>query len=186
VFSECWKCHFRHPNSKNFSGEHAPGASYIGSSWLRHEIFKSISRTKSAKGWQLCIRSSYVLKFDAQIAANGVSGVYISKNFRGGGMPPDPPRMSHAFGASLHVHSQDAGFATAPPSKIFSGKCWRRGEKTKRAKNISQTYLAIYRAWRLKHIVRPTAVILFIVLKSKTRDVHNLVPSVSPSVIWER
>jgi hypothetical protein len=107
MFSECWKCHFRHPNSKIFSGEHAPGAPYIGSSWLRHEIFKSISRTKSAKGWQLCIRSSYVLKFDAQIAANGVSGVYISKHFRGG-LPPDPPRMSHAFGARLHDHSHDA------------------------------------------------------------------------------
>ena len=60
-----------------------------------------------------------------------------------------------------------------PPSKIFSGKCWRRGEKTKRPKNIFQTYLAIYRAWRLKHIVRPTAVILFIVFKSKTRDVPS-------------
>jgi hypothetical protein len=39
-------------------------------------------------------------------------GVYISKNFRRG-IPPDPPRMSHAFGARLHDHSQDAGFATA-------------------------------------------------------------------------
>ena len=58
------------------------------------------------------IRSSYFLKYDAQIAANGVSGVYISKIFRGG-MPPDTPRMSHAFGASLHDHSHDAGFATA-------------------------------------------------------------------------
>ena len=57
------------------------------------------------------IRSSYFLKYDAQIAANGVSGVYISKSFRGG-MPPDPPRMSHAFGARLHDHSHDAGFAT--------------------------------------------------------------------------
>ena len=57
------------------------------------------------------IRSSYFLKYDAQIAANGVSGVYISKIFRGG-MPPDPPRMSHAFGASFHDHSHDAGFAT--------------------------------------------------------------------------
>ena len=56
------------------------------------------------------IRSSYFLKFDAQIAANGVSGVYISKLFRGG-MPPDPPRMSHAFAARLHEHSHDAGFA---------------------------------------------------------------------------
>ena len=81
-------------------------------------------------------------------------------------------------------------FRTTPvpplPSKIFSGKCWRRGEKTKRPENIFQTYLAIYRAWPLKHIVQPTAVILFIVLKSKTRDVPNLVPRVSPSVIWER
>ena len=93
---------------------------------------------------------------------------------------------------NLGSHEQPLGLpplpfgVPPPPSKIFSGKCWRRGEKTKRAKNISQTYLAIYRAWRLKHIVRPTAVILFIVLKSKTRDVHNLVPRVSLSVIWER
>jgi hypothetical protein len=27
-------------------------------------------------------------------------------------MPPDPPRMSHAFGARLHDHSHDAGFDT--------------------------------------------------------------------------
>jgi hypothetical protein len=40
-------------------------------------------------------------------------GVYISKIFRGG-MPLDPPRMSPAFGARLHDHSHDAGFATAP------------------------------------------------------------------------
>jgi hypothetical protein len=29
-----------------------------------------------------------------------------------GDMPPNPPRMSHAFGARLHDHSHDAGFAT--------------------------------------------------------------------------
>ena len=28
-------------------------------------------------------------------------------------MPPDPPKMSHAFGARLHDHSHSAGFATA-------------------------------------------------------------------------
>ena len=37
--------------------------------------------------------------------------VYISKIFRGG-MPPDHPSRSHAFGARLHDHSHDAGFAT--------------------------------------------------------------------------
>jgi hypothetical protein len=40
-------------------------------------------------------------------------GVYISKIFRGG-MPPDPPSRSQAFGARLHDHSHDAGFATDP------------------------------------------------------------------------
>ena len=38
-------------------------------------------------------------------------GVYISKIFRGG-IPPDPPRMSHALGIRLHDHSHDTGFAT--------------------------------------------------------------------------
>ena len=51
------------------------------------------------------------MKFDAQIAANGVSGSIYFKNFPGG-MPPDPPSRSHAFGARLHDHSHDADFAT--------------------------------------------------------------------------
>ena len=38
-------------------------------------------------------------------------GEYISKIFRGG-MHPDPPSRPHAFGARLHDHSHDAGFAT--------------------------------------------------------------------------
>ena len=37
-------------------------------------------------------------------------------------MPPDPPRMSHAFGASLHDHSHDAGFATADESHWKAAK----------------------------------------------------------------
>ena len=51
------------------------------------------------------------MKFDAQIAANGVSGSIYFKNFPEG-MPPDPPSRSHAFGARLHDHSHDASFAT--------------------------------------------------------------------------
>ena len=51
------------------------------------------------------------MNFDAQIAANGVSGSIYFNNFPGG-MHPDPPSRSHAFGARLHDHSNDAGFAT--------------------------------------------------------------------------
>ena len=37
----------------------------------------------------------------------------IFQKISGGACPRDPPRMSHAFGARLHDHSHDAGFATA-------------------------------------------------------------------------
>ena len=36
----------------------------------------------------------------------------IFQKFSGGACPREPPRMSHAFGARLHDHSHDAGFAT--------------------------------------------------------------------------
>jgi hypothetical protein len=38
--------------------------------------------------------------------------VYISKIFWGGACPWTSPRMSHAFGARLHDHSNNAGFST--------------------------------------------------------------------------
>ena len=61
------------------------------------------------------------MKFDAQIAENGVSGSIYFKNFPGGAMPPDPPSRSHAFGARFHDHLHDAGFATATPLPVTSG-----------------------------------------------------------------
>ena len=61
-----------------------------------------------------------------------------------------------------------------PHSKIVPENVGNGGEGwEKTSQKIFQTYLAIYRAWRLKHIVRPTAVIIFIVFKSKTRDVPS-------------
>jgi hypothetical protein len=35
-------------------------------------------------------------------------------------MPPDPPRMSHSFGARLHDHSHDAGFATGSDHMCYA------------------------------------------------------------------
>ena len=48
----------------------------------------------------------------------------IFQKFCGGGMPPDPPRMSHAFGARLHDHSHDAGFATGASYSKFPTVAW--------------------------------------------------------------
>jgi hypothetical protein len=42
------------------------------------------------RAWERGCRSSYFLKLDAQIDANGISGSLYSKHFPGGGMPPDP------------------------------------------------------------------------------------------------
>jgi hypothetical protein len=50
-------------------------------------------------------------------------------------MPPDPPRMSHAFGASLHDHSHDAGFATEQRS--FGIKMFMPGVLALRVGNSS-------------------------------------------------
>ena len=65
------------------------------------------------------------MKFDAQIAANGVSGSISFKKFSGG-MPPDLPSRSHAFGARLHDHSHDAGFATAINNIMVSRPTWKK------------------------------------------------------------
>ena len=50
------------------------------------------------------IRSSYFLKYDAQIAANGVSGVYIFQKISGGhapGPPEDDSRLRRSFARPL-------------------------------------------------------------------------------------
>ena len=64
-------------------------------------------------------------------------------------------------------------FGLHPPLKNIFRKMLATRRENKTSQKNFQTYLAIYRAWRLKHIVRPTAVILFIVFKSKTRDVPS-------------
>ena len=62
------------------------------------------------------IRSSYSLKFHAQIAANGDSGSLDSKIFRGSSPGPPPPMCiglaPSALVAKEHDHSHQAGFAT--------------------------------------------------------------------------
>ena len=83
-------------------------------------------------------------------------GVYISKNFRGG-MPPDPPSRSNAFGARLHDHSHDAGFATEWNLKLMQ-LC---------ALYHKTTSLSMYYVFQI-----------FFYLRKKTKTIYDSKPSI--------
>jgi hypothetical protein len=67
------------------------------------------------------------MKFDAQIAANSVSGGLYFKIFLGGACPPPPPytpSTPRAFVVPLHDQLIQAGFATRGPGTLSSVKAW--------------------------------------------------------------